>query len=103
MTPWLPSESAAEYSSRSYLIALGITFAAVLSAIVDAQSGRLKEPKPKPKPTPSPIARAQPATHFQRSPSSNHSHLATQREASDHVDPATSYVSRQIWFRFRPR
>ena len=68
-------------------LALALTFAAILSASVAAQSGRLKDPKPKTKPAQGPIAQpGRPATS-QKSPAPIPS-PSPQSEAGGDIDPA---------------
>ncbi|MDQ3173717.1 MAG: VWA domain-containing protein [Acidobacteriota bacterium] len=68
-------------------ITLALTFAAILSASVAAQSGRLKDPKPKTKPAQGPIAQpGRPATS-QKSPAPIPP-PSPQSEAGGDIDPA---------------
>lgn len=86
MTPGFRPERAEPFS-RIVFIVLGLVFAAVFSANVAAQSGRLKDPKPKPKPTQGPIVQPSrpPISHKYPAPIPT---PGPQIEASDHVDPA---------------
>lgn len=67
------------------LITLALTFAAVLSAGVAAQSGRLKDPKSKPKAGSVPVVQPRRPPSSQKSPTPSPS---PQTETGDHVDPA---------------
>ncbi|MCM3902138.1 MAG: VWA domain-containing protein [Pyrinomonadaceae bacterium] len=68
-------------------ITLALTVAAWLSASVNAQSGRQKDPKPKSKPTQGPIAQPNRPPTSQKSPAPIAT-ASTQSETGDHVDPA---------------
>jgi Ca-activated chloride channel family protein len=66
---------------------VALTFAAVLSASVAAQSGRLKDPKPNTKPAQGPIAQPSRPRTLQKSPAPIPP-LGSQSEAGGDVDPA---------------
>ncbi|HYN24245.1 MAG TPA: hypothetical protein VES69_04305, partial [Pyrinomonadaceae bacterium] len=77
----------AESFIKIVFITLALTFTALLSASVAAQSGRLKDPKPKTKPAQGPIAQpGRPATS-QKSPAPIPP-PSPQGEAGGDIDPA---------------
>ncbi len=77
----------AESFIKLLFITVALTFAAVLSASVAAQSGRLKDPKPKTKPPQGPIAQPGWPPTSQKSPAPIRP-PGSQSEAGGDVDPA---------------
>ena len=86
MTPTFRREHA-QSVIKIVLMTLVLMFAAIFSASVTAQSGRLKDPKPKPKPTQGPTVQPGRPPTSQKSPAPI-PQPGPQSEAGEHVDPA---------------
>ena len=83
------------------LITLALMFAAVLSASVGAQSGRLKDPKSKPKPGQGPVVQPRRPPTSQKSPTPI-LNLARRVKRATMLIQRTSYASHRTWFRSPP-